>query len=92
MATLFDEIRDAVDDERFIVGNHADERLRQRRIELWQVLAELDEAILVEERPLDAPNPSIVLEQSLPDGTEIRVVWAWIARSRLAKLVTVHFI
>ena len=92
MGRLFDQIRDAVAQDRFVVGNHADDRMRERGIELWQLTAELDEAVLVEERPADLPNPTIAVEQNLADGTPVRVVRAWIEHLAIAKLVTVHFI
>jgi len=66
--------------------------LRERQLELWQVLDGVDEAALLEERPRGEPNPSVVLKQRLADGTSIIVVWAWIAPLGLAKLVTVCFV
>lgn len=71
---------------------HADQRLRDRRIVGWQVVAGLDAAKVVRERPGAVPNPVVEFEQILPDGTSIKVVWAWISRDRTAKLVTVHFL
>ena len=92
MGKLWDQIRRAVSDEFFVVGDHADERMRERRIELWQVVGEIDDARLIVEREGDLPYPTAVVEQSLADGTRIRVVWAWLQRRQLAKLVTVHLI
>jgi hypothetical protein len=45
----------------------------------------------VEERSWTKPNPSVVVQQLLADGTEVEVVWAWLATSQRAKLVTVYF-
>ncbi len=90
MGKLWDQIRRAVEEEFFVVGDHADDRMRERMIELWQVVGEIDDAILVAEREGDLPNPTVVVEQFLADGTPIRVVWAWLPRRQLAKLVTVH--
>ena len=91
MGTLLDEIRTAVQDERYVVSLHATERCEGRRIASWQVVAGLDDADLVAERPDDEPNPSIVVRQLLVDGTEVEAVWSWLAPSRRAKLVTVYF-
>jgi hypothetical protein len=55
MATLFDQIVQAVAAERFIVSNHADDRLRERMIELWQLTSSLDAATFIDERPNDVP-------------------------------------
>jgi hypothetical protein len=38
---LFDAIRSAVAAERFALTDHADNRLRGRNIELWQVIGEI---------------------------------------------------
>jgi len=46
---------------------------------------------LLLERPDDKPNPAIEVQESLPDGTECKVVWSHLRRSGVAKLVTVHF-
>lgn len=37
MGQLFEDIKRAVRAERYVVSDHADERLRGRKIELWQV-------------------------------------------------------
>ena len=74
MPQLFDHIRQAVEAERFIVSNHADDRLRERMIELWQISSGLDDARLFSERPKDTPNPSIEIEQTLADGTPVKAV------------------
>jgi hypothetical protein len=92
MGTLFSNIIKAIEANRFIVSNHADDRLRERMIELWTLTASVDDARLIVERPNDTPNPSIVLEQTLPDGTTIRVVWSYVDSRSVAVLVTVHFI
>ncbi len=88
---LRDLIKSAVRDGRFMVSHHARRRLSQRQIELWQVEAGVDNWAVVEERPQDLPNPSIVTQQSLPDGSMITVVWAWSPEKKQALLVTVFF-
>jgi hypothetical protein len=92
MARLLDQILNAIKAERYVVSNHADDRLRERLIELWQITSSVEGAKLIEERPNDTPNPSVVLEQTLPDGTAVRVVWSYVVSDGVAVLVTVHFI
>ena len=88
---LVDAIRQAVREGRFLVSVHARERLAERKVRLWQVEAGLETAAITEIRPDDEPNPSIVVEATLPDGTPATVVWSWMVASRQAKLVTVYF-
>jgi hypothetical protein len=47
--------------------------------------------LLLEERPLDRPNPSVVVREWLADGSEVRAVWSWLKQSRRAQLVTVYW-
>jgi hypothetical protein len=91
MGRLFDDIRAAVRNDRFLVSWHADERCEERGVTDWQVVAGLDDAELVTERPESLPNPSIVIRQILIDGSEVEVVWSWLPQSRRAILVTVYF-
>jgi len=91
MGSLFSKIRRAVREERYVVGRHADERCEQRRITEWQLVAGLEDGILLEERLHALPNPKVVVRQSLADGTEVEVVWSWLLREHRAKLVTVYF-
>jgi hypothetical protein len=91
VGALADKIRDAVRDERYVFGAHADRRLRERRIVGWQVVAELDGANLIRERPDALPNPSAEFDLILADGTACKVIWSWIEEDQTAKLVTVHF-
>ena len=91
MGRLFNDIRDAVREGHYVFSAHADERLRERKIMAWQVIAAVEEAELVSERMHDLPNPSVELHMMLADGTNVHSVWAWLARSRMAKLVTVFY-
>ncbi|MGD0387334.1 MAG: DUF4258 domain-containing protein [Tepidisphaeraceae bacterium] len=91
MGVLAENIRQAVRDERYVFGSHADERLRERRITGWQVVGGLDNAKLLRERSDAVPNPVAEFEQFLADGTPFKAMWAWISAERTAKLVTVHF-
>ena len=91
MEKLFDLIRNLVAAEKYIVGQHAVERLEERGIYEWQIVAGAVDAVLIVERPKAVPNPTVEFLQSLPDGTEIKVVWAYLRQSGVAKLVTIHF-
>ncbi len=91
MGRLADTIREAIAEERYIVGEHASERLEERGIMEWQVVAGLVDATLLVERPRAKPNPAAEFQQTLPDGTEFKAVWSYLAKSGVTKLVTVHF-
>jgi len=91
MSALYDRIKAAVLDDRYLVSWHADERCEGRGVTVWQVVSGLEQAVLVRERPQSKPNPSIVVRQDLPDGSEIEVIWSWMAESRRAILVTIFF-
>lgn len=91
MSQLFDTIRALVAEEKYLVGQHAAERLEERGIMEWQAVAGLDDGVLLVERPDATPNPAVEVRETLPDGTEFKAVWSHLARSGVAKLVTVHF-
>ena len=91
MGQLFDTIRRLVADEKYVVGQHASERLEERSIMEWQVVAGFEDGELIVERPEATPNPAVEVRQSLPDGTEFKAVWSHLRQSGVAKLVTVHF-
>lgn len=91
LGQLFDTIRRLVAQEKYVVGEHASERLEERGVLEWQVVAGLDEAELIVERPDATPNPAVEVRESLPDGTEAKVVWSHLRQSGVAKLVTDHF-
>lgn len=42
MGKLFDQIRKAVREERFMVGWHADERYEEREVTDWQIVSGLE--------------------------------------------------
>ncbi|MCI0334016.1 MAG: DUF4258 domain-containing protein, partial [Planctomycetes bacterium] len=81
----------AVRADRFVVSWHADERCEERGATAWQLVAGIEHAELVRERPRSKPNPSVVLRQQLPDGSEVEAIWAWMTESKRALLVTVYF-
>jgi Domain of unknown function (DUF4258) len=91
MGQLFDTIRQLVDEEKYVVGQHASERLEERGIMEWQAVAGLADGELIAERPDAIPNPAVEVRETLPDGTEFKAVWSLLPESGVAKLVTVHF-
>ena len=91
MENLFDTIRQLVADEKYVVGEHASERLEERGIMEWQVIAGLDDSKLIAEQPEATPNPRVEVREALPDGAEFKAVWSYLSQSGVAKLVTVHF-
>jgi len=92
VAQLFNDIRKLVTADRYLVGEHASERLEERGIMEWQAVSGLDDGELLAERPNASPNPIVEVRQTLPDGTEYKAVWSYLKRSGVAKLVTVHFL
>ena len=92
MGRLLEQIRSAVERDRFFVAWHADERCEERGITAWQLVAGLADAELVRERPKSKPNPSVVVRQILEDGTEVEVIWSWLGETKEAKLVTVYLV
>ena len=92
MGKLFEQIRSAVANDRFFVAWHADERCEERGITAWQLVAGLEVAELVRERPRSKPNPSVVVRQILEDGSEVEVIWSWLGETTQAKLVTVYLV
>ena len=91
MGQLFHQIRDCIAFDRYVVGLHASERLDERGILEWQVVAGIATGRLSNERPQSRPNPVVEVAQMLSDGSECTVVWAYLRASDLAKLVTVYF-
>ena len=91
MEPLFETIRRLVAEEKYVIGLHASERLEERGIMEWQVVAGLPDAELITSRADAKPNPAIEVRSCLPDGTEFKAVWSLLRQSGVAKLVTVHF-
>lgn len=90
MGKLFLEIRGAVAEDRYLVSLHAYERMTARGTLEWQVIAGLADGKLESERPHGLPNPTVEIRELLPDGTEVKAVWALLVDG-WAKLVTVHY-
>jgi hypothetical protein len=91
MAQLFDTIRQLVAEDKYVIGEHASERLEERGIMEWQAVSGLETSELIVERPDATPNPAVEVREALPDGTEFKAVWSHLLQSDVAKLVTVHF-
>ncbi len=91
MSKLFDTIRQLVAEDKYVVGDHASERLEERGIMEWQAVAALVDGELIAEKSKAKPNPTVEVRESLPDGTEFKAVWSFLRQSGVAKLVTVHF-
>jgi hypothetical protein len=60
-------------------------------IQFHSRVVDLDGAELLRERPRSKPNPSVVVRQELADGREVEAIWAWLAETMRAMLVTVYF-
>ncbi len=91
MGQLFETVRRLVAEERYVIGEHASERLEERGIMEWQVVAGLKDGELIAERPDARPNPVVEVREILLDGTEFKAVWSHLRQTGVAKLVTVHF-
>ena len=91
MGQLFNTIRSLVASGRYVVGQHAAERLDERGVLEWQVVDGIDDGRLMIERPDASPNPAVEIRQTLADGTEVKAVWSHLISADVAKLVTVHF-
>jgi hypothetical protein len=89
---LFDEICQLVSEGRYLIGDHAGERLLERGIMERQIIAGMTEAQLVTERRFARPNPVVEMRVPLPNGDDCKVVWSLLRRERAAKLVTAHLL
>ncbi|MGA2441802.1 MAG: DUF4258 domain-containing protein [Tepidisphaeraceae bacterium] len=92
MGQLFDSIRRLVLTGRYVVGEHAVERLEERDILEWQVVDGIERGILLAERPGELPNPCVEVQQLLADGTAFSAVWSHLVNADIAKLVTVYYL
>ena len=91
MGKLFNAIQALVAEENYVIGEHASERLEERGIMEWQAVVGLEDGDLLVERITASPNPVVEVRECMPDGTEFKAVWSYLAKSGVAKLVTVHF-
>jgi hypothetical protein len=91
MGALFDRVRALVAAQKYVIGQHASERLEERGIMEWHVVDGLDKGELIVERADALPNPAVEVRELLPDGTPFKAVWSLLRGSGVAKLVTIHF-
>lgn len=91
MGQLWKTIRECIAEDRYVIGQHAAERLEERGIMEWQAVVGAADARLLLERPDAQPNPAVEVATMLDDGTEFKAVWSYLRTSQVAKLVTVHF-
>ena len=91
MGRLFRTIRELVNQNCYVIGEHAAERLEERGIMEWQAVEGLEDSELIKERPDAEPNPAVEVSELLPDGTEFKAVWSHLRQANVAKLVKVHF-
>ena len=88
MRPLRQDLLRAVGDGRFLVTRHATERLRSRRIPLWQVVDVTLTARIWFEHPHRLPHPTAECHGVLPDGRTLCAVWSWVVLEQEARLVT----
>ena len=92
MARLSDEIRQLLLANRYVIGEHAAERLAERGIMEWQIVAGMEEAASMTERRTSRPHPVAEFRIALPDGTSCKAVWSLLRTSGVTKLVTVYLV
>jgi hypothetical protein len=90
--SLFPEICRLIDRGSYIVGEHASERLLERGIMEWQVIAGMPDAKLLAEQRTARPNPAVEVRLLLPDGRDCTAIWSHLRQASVAKLVTVYLL
>ena len=78
-----------IDRGSYVVGEHASERVLERGIMEWQVIAGMHDAKLLAERRSARPNPAVEVRLLLPDGRDCTAIWSHLRQAGVAKLVTV---
>ena len=74
MGLLFETVRRLVAGGRYVIDQHAVERLEERGLLEWQVVDGVGAGAVIAEHPRALPNPSVEVRQVLPDGTEVKAV------------------
>jgi hypothetical protein len=87
MGSLHQRICKLVAEGRYVVGQHASERLEERYILEWQAVAGIQDGELLADQAKAKPNATIEVREMLPDGTEFKAVWSHLKHSGVAKLV-----
>src|SRR5258708_7384049 len=85
MGQLFNTIRQLVAEEKYVVGQHASERLEERGIMEWQAVAGLSSGKLIAERPSATPNPAVEVRECLPDGPGFKRGGSHLPQNQAAK-------
>lgn len=85
-------IRDLVDEGRYVVSEHASERITECNFFEWQVIEGTISGIVLRERPRNRLHPAVEYEGLLPDGARFKSDWCLLRQTRIAKLVTVHYL
>ena len=68
MGKLFQTIQQLVAEEKYVVGQHASERLEERGIMDWQAITALADGERIGEKPKDKPSPTVEVRERLPDA------------------------
>ena len=85
MGQLFETIRQLVAKEKYIVGQHASERLDERGIMEWQVIAALDNGKLLLEKPHETESGDrVAINSPRRNGVQGRLVALGAERRREA--------
>jgi len=88
---LLKTIREAVEEDRYELSIHADNRIEERGLMVWQIASALSDAKVLKARLDDRPWPSLLVSQILPDGTEVHAKWSYRSHDKMARLVTVYY-
>ena len=88
MGQLFDTIRQLVAEEKYVVGQHASERLEERGIMEWQVVAGLEDGELIAERPDATPNPAVVATTEMRLALTATCIGVWARTTRPGTMKT----
>jgi hypothetical protein len=81
VAKLFETTRGLIAAGKYVVGEHASDRLNERGILEWQAVTGLDDGDLIVERPDAKPNSVVEVRETLPDGTEFKAFWSYLRSS-----------
>jgi hypothetical protein len=91
MGKLADTVRTLIEEGRYLISEHASDRIAERGFIEWQVVDGSTQGKALRERPRNRPHPAVEFQCLLPDGSEFKAVWCLLRQSRIAKLVTVHY-
>ena len=85
-----EDIRDAVEANRFLVTDHADEEAAAEGLSIVSVVLSIASGEKVEEYPDRWPLPGCLVLSFLQQGEPVHSVWAYNETTRWAVLVTVY--